>query len=373
MYAAQAAVRAGNGDVAMRADPSNGEGLAFASEAKLRAHRLGDAQKLAQDALRHAPLTVRAVRVLALAKDIQNRGGMQAWRVASSMGWRDPATQFWAMQQALLNREYATSAIRADALLRTSSDPGRERVAAIRALANLAPFRAELIRRLLLEPRWSSLFFTVPAKSSDQQLEGVYLTLTDLVRAGNRVTPQEARSTIQTLIDRGHYSNAISLDRMVAKRKSESPDDILDFTSDADHYVFDVTPFDWNIVDRGGTIVSVEQSGSQRVLDLGTDGRQFYQLVRRYIALAPGGYSVGYSVRGDATSPAAFRLAVYCAGSSDPLATSSDGSLSDDGFVHREFRFTVPTACPLVLVAFEAMPGKGAGDAQFADLSLNPV
>lgn len=373
MYAAQAAVRSGDGAAAVRIDRSNGAGLAIAADEQLQAHHIAEARSLASEAIRRSPLSPRAIRVLALARDIQNHSGMQAWRVASSMGWRDPPTQFWAMQQALLNHEYATAAIRADALLRTSTDPSMQRIGAIRALANLAPFRAQLIQRLSLEPRWSTAFFTVPAKASQQQLQGVFLTLTDLAHAGTAISPRRARSTIQALIDRKQFGAARALDALVARRRSPGATPDLSFAGDADSYVFDVTPFDWNVVDRGGTIVSIEQSGSERVLDLGSDGRQIYQPVRKYIALTPGNYVLGYSIRGEAASAASIRLAVYCAGSRQPLAASSDDPVEGSGFVHREFRFAVPGSCPLVLLAFEALRAEGPVEAQFADLSLDPA
>jgi O-antigen ligase/polysaccharide polymerase Wzy-like membrane protein len=373
MYAAQAEVRAGRGAAAVKVDPANGSGLAFAAEQQLVGHHLAGARALAASAIRQSPLTVRAVRVLALAEDLEHRQGMAAWRIASAMGWRDPPTQFWAMQQALANHEYATAAIRADALLRTSRDVGAARIGTIRTVAAYAPFRTELIRRLLLEPRWAAAYFIVPEAASDRELEGAYLTLTDLARAGAQITAQDARSTIQALINRRAYASAVSLDRLVSRRGSNSAAARLNFDQSADRYVFDVTPFDWNIVNGVGTVTSVEQSGSRRVLVLGTDGRHQYQPVRKYLALAPGAYSLGYSMQGDPESAAALRIAVYCAGSKVPLATSSSDPLQGLDFVRRDLRFTLAASCPLVLLAFEAMPAERPVEAQFADLSLGRV
>ena len=100
---------------------------------------LPNAQALASSAVRNSPLSVHAVRVLAMVADLEHRHGMDAWRLASAMGWRDPPTQFWAMQQALVNHEYATAAIRADALMRTSNDVG---TCAVRRHSNVREFCA---------------------------------------------------------------------------------------------------------------------------------------------------------------------------------------------------------------------------------------
>ncbi|MEO8454677.1 MAG: O-antigen ligase family protein [Sphingomicrobium sp.] len=373
MYAAQAEVRAGHGAAAVRLDPSNGSGLARAAEEQFVAHHLATAEGLAINAIRHSPLSVRAVRVLALVEDVEHRRAMDAWRLASAMGWRDPPTQFWAMRQALVNHEYATAAIRADALLRTSRDVGAARISTIRMFATYAPFRTELVRRLLLEPRWAAAYFTIRANAPDREVEGAYLTLSDLSRAGAQITAQEARSTIQALIDRRAYASAVLLDRLVSRSGSGNPAARLNFDQPADHYVFDVTPFDWNIIDAPGTVTSVEQSGSRRVLVLGTDGRHQYQPVRKYIALAPGAYGLGYSMQGVPESAAAVRLAVYCAGSTVPLASSPSDSVQSSDFVRRNLRFTVTLSCPLVLLAFEANPSERPVEAQFADLSLGRV
>ena len=251
MYAAQAAVRGGSGAAAVRLDPANGAGTGSGSGEQLTAHHNGEARALAARAIRQSPISPRAVRVLAMANDLDHRPGLQAWRVASAMGWRDPATQFWAMQQALINREYGTAAIRADALLRTSADDKGDRVGAVRGLANSAPFRAELIRRLQLQPRWARPFFAIRSKDPDQEVSGVALTLGDLARSG-ALAPRDARGAVQALLDRKLFPAAIALDQKVGRNKPAGQPGNLDFASAGDDYVFDVTPFDWNIAEPQG-------------------------------------------------------------------------------------------------------------------------
>jgi hypothetical protein len=185
------------------------------------------------------------------------------------------------------------------------------------------------------------------------------------------LTAREARSTIQALISRKAYGAAVKLDRLVSRHGSTAAKAKLNFDQPAHHYVFDVTPFDWNISDAAGAIISVEQSGSRRVLVLGTDGRRRYQLVRKYVALAPGAYTLGYSMQGERESPAAVGISVYCAGSTVPLASSSSDPLQGSDFARRDLHFTVTAACSLVLLAFEAKRTESPVDVQFAELSLN--
>jgi hypothetical protein len=173
------------------------------------------------------------------------------------------------------------------------------------------------------------------------------------------------------LINRKAYRAAVKLDPLISRRGSTAVKAKLNFDQRADHYVFDVTPFDWNISDAWRTIISVEQSGSRRVLVLGTDGRRRYQPVRKHIALAPGVYTLGYSMQGETESPAALGIAVYCAGSTVPLASSAFDPLRGYDFVQRDLHFTVTASCPMVLLAFEAKPSETPLEAQFANLSLN--
>jgi hypothetical protein len=115
----------------------------------------------------------------------------------------------------------------------------------------------------------------------------------------------------------------------------------------------------------------VEQSGSRRVLVPGTDGRRRQELVHKYIALAPGVYTLGYSMQGEREAPAALGISAYRARSSGPLASSSSDPLEGSNFARRDLHFTATTAGPLVLLAFEAKRTERPLEAQFAELSLN--
>ena len=115
----------------------------------------------------------------------------------------------------------------------------------------------------------------------------------------------------------------------------------------------------------------MEQSGSRRVLVLGTDGRRRYQPVRKYIALAPGAYTLDYSMQGERETPAALGIGVYCAGSSRSARDQFLRSAADLRFCPARSAFYRHRACPVVLIAFEAKPTERPVEAQFANLSVN--
>lgn len=371
IYAAQAAVRHGNGGLSASIRHQNGQGLALAAEEQVKLHRTADARALAQDAIRHAPLSVVALRVLATVDDLDRRAGMAAWRVASATGWRDAPTQFWAMQQALVNKEYGTAAVRADAMLRTSTEGVRDRIGLVRAIAADPRFRRELLGRLLLTPPWQDAFFEIPANASDQQVQGAFWTLRDLVRLHHSIDPVQSRSLIAALIARKQYAQAIQIRRAISGPNSVAIGSAdLSFDQSNQYYIGQATQFEWNFNKAGRAIASVEQSGTRRVMVLETDGRDAYQPVRRFVALEPGPYRLGYAMHGAPAAPRTFGITVSCADSAQPLGSSPTTDLPRGDFVERAFDFVVPPSCPLQLLAFRSEATGGVAQAEFTRLWL---
>lgn len=369
IFIAQAAVRAEDGAASVAQRPQNGAGLALAAEEELAHRRNAQARTLANDSIAHAPFSARAARVLAIADDTAGRGGIQAWRVASAMGWRDSPTQFWAMQQAILNGEWATASIRADALMRTTGQGRAAAIAIVRQAATREPFRRELVRRLNLGPPWRRGFFAVAPDTPQPQLQGVIQVLGDPSYTRGRPPAEEAGRAIDALIQHKYYLQAVGLYRMIV-----GPEKFAAAMTDLSFHLGQptfVTPFHWSFLTRDGSITGVEQSGDKRVLHVATNGRKSDQIVRKYLALATGSYRLQFYMRGPASSPADFGIAVYCAAGKEPLAVSSSDPLGRTGFERREMVFTVPENCPLLFIAIQA---KGAGEAtqaEFSELSLD--
>ncbi len=373
IYAAQAAVRAGDGATAVAIRPQNGSGLALAAEEELARHRYKQAKTLAHEAIVASPLSVRAVRVLAIAEDLDRRAGAPAWQVASGMGWRDPPTQYWAMQQALANGEYETAAIRADAFLRTAFRGLQDRIELVRAATNSDPFRKQFERRLMQDPPWRAAFFRVSSAVPDQQLQGVHKVLQDLADSRRRPPIDEAAGTLRALIERKRYAQAVALYQAVSGAGALNSMTDLRFDKPTDHYTSQKNPFSWSFRANKGSVTSVEPSGNRRVLVLGTDGRRHYQPARKYSALKAGTYQLGYAMRGPAESPSTLGISIYCMGVRQPLATSSTEPLRSSGFERRQITFAVPQSCQMLALAFEARPADRGTQAEFADLALRPI
>ena len=372
IFAAQAAVRNKDGEASLAIRPQNGAGLALAAEKQLAGELNEAARSSAARAIGQAPLSARAVRVLAIAEDVDRRGGMAAWRVASALGWRDGPTQYWAMQQALANREYETAAIRADAFLRTAYGGLRDRVGGVRILSSNDAFRRELVRRMQLSPGWMESFFRVTAETPAPQLIGAKMALQDLAAAASPASPEDTGRVLRVLVQRKQLSDAVRLYVSVHPDGAEAMRN-LSFDKPASYYLDQNNPFDWAFKSKAGSVTGVEQSGSRRVLVVGTNGRNRHQHAVKYAGLSPGNYRLRYEMRGSPESPEIFAIAVSCAQDMRPLGTGSSHHLGGDGFEPREIRFSVPTNCPAILFSIESNWTDRASEAEFADLSLDAL
>lgn len=105
---------------ALALNPSQPEALLRAAESALLTHRLGEAENLAREALRIAPMSGPALRVLgavAEARGDQARA-RQLIELAVAVTPRDTAGQFWLAINALVARDLGDCLRRLDRLLR---------------------------------------------------------------------------------------------------------------------------------------------------------------------------------------------------------------------------------------------------------------
>lgn len=369
LFIGESAFRSGNGLAAADLRPQNSWGLALAAEQELADKNSGAARALATQAVRQAPMTSPAVRVLAVTAG-NPAAATAAWQVASAMGWRDAPTQLWAFRQALLSGQLDIAAVRADAFMRTRSQRPEEYMAVVRTAAIDPRFRLELMKRLLLGPPWREALFDVSGSISNQALQGLSQLLTSMAHSGLKPTLGEARPVISALLERGQFDTAHTIYRAV-RGPSPTTANLLDdgdFRRTPDDYRANSTPFDWLMFRTQGASASIEeQNGGYLVVE--SDGTAARALVRRYVPLGPGGYQLRYVRRGDPDSPDSVRLVIRCA-KGMVLATSSADPLQGSGFESRETRFEVPPNCSMIIIEIRAMALGHSTSAEFDQFSL---
>jgi hypothetical protein len=369
MRLADAAVEDMDGARAVSIRPQNGWGQAFLAEEQFSAGAVDAAIASSRRALERTPLAVVAVRTLARSLDAKTpAGGEHAWQVASTMGWRDPQTQLWALLRALSNGQTEIFVIRADALLRTQgNDP---RMMSVVRQAMLDPrIRAAFLGRITADPQWRSGLFVAGHPLSGRELDGTVAALRGLGETKAPPTRLELRDTLAGLIAAGRYDEAVALDRRFVQRTPDKGSLIDDGGFDrVVEQRGDYTPFDWTPIKSA----SLEQSGGQRSMLL-TRTTHRKPLVRRLVPLAPGHYRLTYSVRGDADSPASIGVRVSCIGARESLGLSSRAPLPTPDWQKRGFDFAVPAGCPLVALDLTSLPGSEESEAQFDNITLAPV
>ena len=366
---AEAAVDAGDGATAVAVRPQNGWGQALLAEEQLADKNVAAAVSSSRQALDRTPLAAVAVRSLARSLDsVTPAGGERAWQVASTMGWRDPPTQLWALLRALSNGQADIFVMRADALMRTETDDARM-IPVIRQALIQPQIRQAFLQRIALDPQWRKRLFVADRPLAGRELEGTLLALRDLGRTSARPRRAELRDTIGGLIAEGRFSEALALDREFVKRTQDQGSLIDDGGFELrNDYRKDVTPFDWTIVKSA----ILDQSGGRKSMLLTRDERRSPR-VRRFIALPAGQYRISYLMNGEPDSAKSLGVRIRCAGARNDLAMSPREPLAGRGWEKRAFPFAVPSGCPLTLVELTVLPGATNAEAQFDDFEIAPL
>jgi hypothetical protein len=368
MRVADAAVLAGNGARAVAVRPQNGWGHALVAERQFSDKDVKAAIASSMQALDRTPLSVIAVRTLARSLDTTApAGGERAWQVASTMGWRDVPTQFWALLRALSNGQTDIFVMRADALMRAGTDDPKM-ISVIRQAMLDPRIRAAFVKRIALDPQWRSRLFTSDGALSGRELQGALLALHDLSQTSAPPTRAELRDPLASLVAARRYAEAADLDKRYLPRTPDEGSMIDDGGFERGDYGKNATPFDWNIV-KGTTL---EHSGGSNSLLLIRDER-YVPLVTRLVALAPGQYRLAYSMKGEPNSAMSLGFRVGCVGSKEDIAASSRQPLAGEGWEKRAFVFSVPADCPLTSLKLTAFESAGHAEAQFDDVKIAPV
>lgn len=345
IFAAEAAFVEGRPAAAVALNPRHGEALA-AIAGRTDPTEEGAPQRIistARRAILERPYTAKAVRSLAVALEAQGEPLNAAWPLAAALGWRDAPTQRWAFLQALEVGQFDVAALRADALMRTDNVPDNFDQT-LWQLGLVPEFRAALIDRLALNPRWRERWLAAGPSADDRAISGAIAIIDALAERGP-LTRYELRGTLQRLVASGLADEALRLSQIM-------PDDsemagLIDdggFDRDPELYQRRMTPFDWNLRTGNGYLAQVEGRANPRAY-IESDGQNGYPLIDRLMGLSPGNYAIEFDVERVNGDVAAFSATTICLGSNAPLATMR----LDEG--RNSLAFSVPDGCPITALA----------------------
>lgn len=289
------------------------------------------ALKAARSAVSADPVDPRSAALFGAASLLSRQPvpADQAFRIAAQLGWRDPLTQLYFMNQALRSGQTDLAALRLDAVLRQNPRfPERDMV--LSQFAASPEGRNALARRLTLRPPWTSQFMGKDSR----------LTLPELrTRAAMLATVQGKRwgcDAIAPLVNRlVEAGDAVTAKRLWSVHCPDASPTLADPDFARMSAPRTITPFDWNLVGAGD--ITVEPATSNRGgLNAKVSGAASRKIAWQLLTLSSGTYSLRWIAREpDGTPARGLSLSLSCdLGKRNPLPTS----LSSAGHFNAEFK-----------------------------------
>ena len=346
-------VTASLSEVAKRVDPSrahqldrdNGIVAAALAESAFVAQPdsspVGDAARLARDALVAEPTAVNALTVLAFQAEL--RGDEAArdriFRYATALSRRELKSQVWAIEEAVTRGDIAGALRVYDLALRTSGEARGLLFPVLTAALAEPRVRSELIKVLAGTPTWTTPFVVYATGNSPDPAATVQF-LEDARSIGLPVTAEMQSGLVNALVARQQFDEAwsyyASFRRGVRRDRSRDSDFALEVDARA--------AFDWVPGTDPGISSAILPSQQGGVLDFSLSPGASGVIVRQTQLLPPGSYTLSGRSSG-----------VGATGQSRPFwtLTCADGrelgrvSLSNSSSSRADFagRFTIPQGC----------------------------
>lgn len=250
------------------------------------------AMKAARSAVSADPADPRSAALLGAAS-LLSRQPLQAdraFRVAAQLGWRDPLTQLYFMNQALRGGETELAALRLDAVLRQNPlFPARDMV--LSQFTASQEGRDALARRLTLHPPWTSQFMGRDSRLPLGELRNRAATLAAM--HGPRWGCDAVAPLVNHLVEEG---DAVNAKRLWGLHCHEASPTIADPDFARLPARRTVTPFDWNLV-GGGDITAVPAAVNQAGLVATVSGAASRKIAWQMLTLPSGTYSLRWVAR----------------------------------------------------------------------------
>ena len=340
-------------------DPANR--VREADEALLLARTPADLEAAAQSArsaLASAPLTARAVTILAQTREQQGRSGEvePLMRMAARLSHREDVPDLWLFDRALRARRYDEAFIRADAVLRRDELRHRRLFPVLHQAAIDPAAVKPLAARLALRPAWREFFFH--SLFYGQAMPGfVYPLFEAMEEAGSPPAKVELEGYLIALARNERYEQAY-----LTWLLSMSPQALGRM-----QYVYDgafngepaVAPFGWQLRgSAGGNAVMEEGPGGGRSLLINSDGYTAATFAEQLLVLPPGAYRLSGRIRAPANAAAGeLGWTLTCRPASQPLL-SAKAQPTQDQWRRFTADFSVPAGCPAQMLSLNSTAGE---------------
>jgi hypothetical protein len=335
-----------------------------------------EATRYAREALRAAPLDVRALRVLGLEAD--KAGGATRARmlmvIADRWSRRDSAAQLWLFEQAMMAGDWPNASLHADALLRrrwrlyTVLYPAM--ASALRDPAAVAPFA----ERLNEVPDWRRSFLSALAwKVPDP---GVAARLFLALAAGPiPPTDEDDANLIGRYVGQGDYSVARALWMRLLPRGSVGAADLVyngDFGPAPG-----AAPFNWRLIQSGGvTAEIVPAADGAPALHVLAPAAKNTAAAEELISLPPGTYRLsGRALVESGLTGDLFAWRVSCVAQPDTPIVEVRQASGSMGWRAFSADFQVGQGCVAQWLRLEGLAHTGfePAEAWYRGLAIQPI
>lgn len=285
-----------NASLAAHLEPLNASAWSTMANEREIAGDADGSLKAARHALALDLLDASALRAVGMARLQQGdqAGGTAVLSLGAQLGWRDPLTQIWLVQQSLAAGAYGFAVQRIDALLRAQ-------ILFDQMIALLPPLMAEpsgrqaLAEQMGYNPGWRISFFNTAAKSQGYALADLFALLADMRKGPNPVRPDETALIRAVLGQQGNYAAAREV-----WLASGGYGNLADPGFEAQtNFTTATGPYVWQATQLAGTSVRSDRAGfpqSGRALAISSNGAATGAVLTQTIALKPGRYRIGFTV-----------------------------------------------------------------------------
>jgi hypothetical protein len=336
------AVRSGDPALIARTASFSPHAAAMAAEANLVSGHYDQAESLARRALKNAPMSAQALRVLGLSRQAQGHEeqAAQIMSLAAGLGWRDTPTQIWLIQAYFAQGDIGAALERASGLARRNEY--LDRMMQIFIAAAGAPEAHQAVEdRLVTNPPWRQAFFNGWRKLPVEQSATYIAFLDKFTRAHGPLAPQETEPFVSGLFSRGHYRLA----RDAWQRFGPAGDMLL---TDGGFAAAERGrgPFQWNFPPKTGIdtmLGSPPSDAKERALYVKSDGYTRADVARQSVVLDPGSYIVSMDVMEEGgAEPHGFNPALFCLPGQRNIALTRSSARKQGRWIRMMYNFDVP-------------------------------
>jgi hypothetical protein len=324
-----------------------------------------DAIAKSRAAILQRPMDQSSISTFGAAHFARN-GFDQAYRafsVSALLGWRDPVTERYWIDQSLGQNAYMPAAQWIDAMMRVDGLPGYGQ-AALAALENTAQGRSAILTRLALRPSWLDAWTRYTPQLDDAAAMDRIASIDRARRAGITVSREAASLASSDLFAQQRFPAALAL-----WTAAETAGDITrrglwdgDFSKVNEQSVSG--PFDWRLLQGGSVELDIEDGDAGKRLTATSDAPIVERVAVEATILPHGPTRLSWKTDGNGATPSALYPRVRCVTGAD-IPAIDDGN---DGNT-RWSEVDIPEGCPAQTITIWFDPSlSGTRSASIGDL-----